>query len=115
MIRRAVDFTVSALPLKASLLYYAAQLPPALRSKLSIRVLSAINRRTPDRPPLSRTNLGIHSQVDCLIPNQHSELLFGAPRLAHVELPQPIDSATFDPAPFYSEAESFAAARATLH
>ena len=80
MIRRAVDFTVSALPLKASLLYYAAQLPSALRSKLSIRVLSAINRRTLDRPPLSRTNLGIHSQVDCLIPNQHSELLFGAPR-----------------------------------
>ena len=37
------------------------------------------------------------------------------PLMAHVELPQPIDPATFDPAPFYSEAVNFAAARATLH
>lgn len=80
MIRRAVDFTVAALPLKTSVLHYAAKFPPALRSKLSIRVLGAINRRTASRPRLSRTNLGIHSDVDCSIPSQHSELLFGAPR-----------------------------------
>ena len=36
----------------------------------------AINRRTPDRPPLVRTNLCIHSPTDCLIPHQYSDLLF---------------------------------------
>ena len=37
------------------------------------------------------------------------------PLMAHVELPEPIDPAAFDPAPFYSEAANFAAARPTLH
>ena len=80
LVRRAATATISVLPLKGQLLHYAAKLPPALRLKLSVRVFDAINRLTPDRPPLLRTNLGIHSRLDCLIPNHYSDLLFGAPR-----------------------------------
>jgi hypothetical protein len=32
------------------------------------------------------------------------------PLMAHVELPQPVDPTTFDPAPYYREAQDFAAA-----
>ena len=37
------------------------------------------------------------------------------PLMAHVELPEPIDPAAFDPQPFYREAANFAAARPTIH
>ncbi len=37
------------------------------------------------------------------------------PLMAHVELPEPIDPAVFDPTPFYREAANFAAAGASFH
>src|SRR4051812_23934675 len=73
------DRAVSMLPAKAQLLAYAAKMPSGLRSSFSIRLFGALNRRTPRRPDLSKTNLGL-GKIEWLIPTARNELLFGAPR-----------------------------------
>lgn len=80
-IRHLATRCLSSLPLKAAIVRNAAHLPPALRSKLGVRLLRVVAASCSSLPAELRTNLGISSNLSVTVASSKAELIFGAPKL----------------------------------
>jgi FkbM family methyltransferase len=72
--------SLAALPLKAVIITRAARLPPALRTKLGMRLLRVIAESWPGLPVELQTNLGVDANLTVKLHSSKTGLIFGAPR-----------------------------------